>query len=120
MPGRKPHLRDPDSGDRPSPEEREDQGVNTPAYDTPEKGPSLTKQLAKARLSRIRKQNRKLDLELKSRQGGLVDFAEIRKEVLQANTSVKQQIFAVIERANLPFESKLTLKKEMTRALNDL
>src|SRR5262245_37198904 len=80
----------------------------------------LSLQLSQERLKKLRAQNKKLALDLKAKAGGLVDLEDIKRKVIAANVSVKNQVLAVIERANLPRESKLALRQEMIRALNDL
>lgn len=77
-------------------------------------------QKAEAQLEWQRKKNQKITLELKEKQGGLVDFDLIKRQVLQCNQMVKQQVLAVIERANLPREARLLLRKQMVNALNEL
>jgi hypothetical protein len=82
---------------------------------------TLGLRLAAERLKRLRRQNERLRIELKREKGDLVSFEAIKRQVLAANTSVKNQIFAVIERADyLPREHRLQLKREMIQALTDL
>lgn len=81
---------------------------------------AVSLRIAEERLKRLRKQNKKIDLDIQSRSGGLVDYETIKRQVIQANLSVKQQVLAVIERANLARETKIDLKQQLTQALNDL
>lgn len=122
MPRPKKKPRDPETG-----ETVEDIGgdagdhENVPRPDKMGKArKALSVKLAEARLKRLNAQNKKLALDYKSKTGGLVSLEVIMREVLAANVSVKNQVLAVIERANLPRESKLALRQEMIRALNDL
>jgi len=81
---------------------------------------SISVKLAEARLRRLTAQNKQLQYEYRTKAGAYVLLEDIKREVLAANVSVKNQVFAVIERADLPRESKLALRREMAQALNDL
>src|ERR1043166_1229869 len=56
---------------------------------------SLSVKTAEERLKRLKKQNEKLSLELKKAKSDLVPLDKPRREVLAANSVVKQQILAV-------------------------
>jgi len=80
----------------------------------------LSIQLSKERLRKLRMQNKKLALDYKAKAGGYVLLEDVKRQVLACNVSVKNQVFAVIERADLTREQKLALRREMIQALNDL
>jgi hypothetical protein len=77
-------------------------------------------QLSEARLEWQRLKNERAEKEMQLRLGELVELEVIKKQVLAANHTVKQQVLAVIERANLPHEKRVRLKHEMIQALNEL
>lgn len=64
--------------------------------------------------------NEKAEKELQAKLGSLVELEVIKCQVLAANHTVKQQVLAVIARANLPHESRVRLKHQMIEALNEL
>lgn len=81
-------------------------------------GISMT--LAQERLKRLRLQNKKLALDQREREGTLVDRQEFMNQVLAANHIVKQHLLAVIERAEIPPDSRVRLRQQMIDALNEL
>jgi hypothetical protein len=81
---------------------------------------SLSVQIASARLQRLRTQNKNLDLDYRAKAGGYVLLEDIKRQVLAANVSVKNQVLAVIENSHLTREDKIVLKRNMIQALNDL
>lgn len=83
-----------------------------------EKAVSL--RLSEERLRWQRIKNEKAEMELKAKQGSMVYLDDIKREVLAANNIVKQQVLAVIERANLPRDVRLALRREMITVLKEL
>lgn len=85
---------------------------------------AITTRTAEERLKRLKKQNEKLTLELKKTKGDSVSFEKHKREVLAANSTVKQQILAVPVRdgptLGLTKEQILGLTESLKQALNDL
>lgn len=88
---------------------------------------SISLRTAKARLTRVLRQNEKINLELKRLKGDSVSFEVHKREVLAANSTVKQQVLAVPHRlaAQLtaiddPREVSRVLTEALTECLNDL
>jgi hypothetical protein len=85
---------------------------------------ATTTQIASERLKRLRHQNSKLALELRKIRGQVGDLDKIRREVLAANSIVRQQILAVPVRdgpaLGLTREQVTSLTAALVEALNDL
>src|SRR5262249_46502075 len=85
---------------------------------------AITNKLASERLKRLKHQNTKLSLELRKLRGQVVDGEKMKREVLAANSVVKQQILAVPVRdgpaLGLTREQIAGLTKALVDCLNDL
>lgn len=88
---------------------------------------ALTNKLATARLKRLNTQNSKLSIELRKLKGQVGDIAQHRREVLQANSTVKQQVLAVPFRISLqvakcsdPAECARIMEAALVECLSDL
>src|SRR5438309_1873513 len=85
---------------------------------------ATTTKIAEARLTRLRHQNAKLGLEVRRLKGQVGDVEKHRREVLAANSTVKQQILAVPVRdgpaLGLTREQIAGLTQALTECLNDL
>jgi hypothetical protein len=77
-------------------------------------------QLSEARLAWQKLKNEEKERELQIQLGTLVELEVIKKQVLAANYTVKQQVLAVIERANLPRDAKIDLRHKLVEVLKDL
>lgn len=77
-------------------------------------------QKAEQQLRWAKLKNEEKEKALQAKLGNLVDREQFMNQVLAANQIVKQQILAVIERANLSHESRARLRHEMIAALNEL
>lgn len=75
---------------------------------------AITTQISKARLERLQNQNKKLKLELAEKAKALVSFDHHKREVLAANSTVKQQVLSVPVREG----PKLGLTREQIEGLN--
>jgi hypothetical protein len=87
----------------------------------------ITQKLAQERLRRLRHQNRALVLTIAEKKGEVVSADELKRLVLSANASVKQQILAIPFRISEslasitePREIARVLHQALTAALNDL
>jgi predicted nuclease with TOPRIM domain len=79
------------------------------------------------RLKRLKLQNKKLDTELRKLRGQVGDIEKHRREVLAANSTVKQQVLAVPFRLSLqlaqttdPAECARIMGAALVECLNDL
>jgi hypothetical protein len=64
--------------------------------------------------------NERAEKEMQAKLGTLVELEVIKRHVLAANVSVKNQVLAVIERENIPHDVRVRLKHKMIEALNEL
>lgn len=85
---------------------------------------ATTTKIAKERLRRLRHQNAKLALEVKKLKGQVGDVDKHRREVLSANSVVKQQVLAVPIRVGpqlgLTREQVEGIRQALVECLNDL
>lgn len=102
---------EPETDDGPQPSDRRTHGKA-------EKALYLQKAEQTLRWQQLKNEEKEKELQLKL--GTLVELDVIKKQVLAANFTVKQQVLAVIERANLPHETRVRLKHQMIEALNEL
>jgi hypothetical protein len=72
-----------------------EQPTTTPATTPATVPPSSLEQLRKHRITRVRRQNEKLALELKKTKGELVPLEPFKAEVIRANTVVKTQFLSL-------------------------
>ncbi len=88
---------------------------------------ATTTKLAQERLKRLKHQNKKLVLEISEKTGRVVSADDLKREVLAANATVKQQLLAIPYREcdrlaseTNPAEVARILTAVITEALNDL
>ena len=88
---------------------------------------SLTAAILAERAERLRKQNRKLDLDLGKQEGRYGDVEQIRRDVQRANAVVKATLYAMANRIAEPLsamedaaEIRDFLRAELRAAFNDL
>jgi hypothetical protein len=83
--------------------------------------------LAEARLKRLEAQNQKLALEMRAKQGNLVELDVIKRQVLAANHTVKNQLLALPNRlagdlsvTTDPRAIREMLRRSIIETLNEL
>ena len=77
-------------------------------------------QLSETRLAWQRLKNEEKERELQVQLGNLVAKDVFMRQVRAANATVRKTVLAVIERANLPYETRVRLKHDMMEILNEL
>src|SRR5690242_7471458 len=97
-----------------------EKGATKPATEQP----SSLEQLRKHRITRVRRQNEKLAIELRKAKGELVPREGLVREVLACNATVKQQVLSVPIRigpeSGLTHEQVKALSRALVECLNDL
>lgn len=88
---------------------------------------SLTAGILAERMARLKKQNRKLDLDLARAELQYGDIEQIRRDVQRANAVVKQTLYAMANRIAEPLSAmddagaiREFLRAELRTAFNDL
>lgn len=88
---------------------------------------STLEQIREQRLKKLKHTNEKLTIEIKRLKGGLVLVDDLKREVIQANTIVKNRLLGIpaklaprLAGMTEPHEIQQTLRYEIETALNEL